>query len=239
MLHALVLLAFSGPANGVPLVPPPIAEVSDSSGPVKLTLRVYKTRIKLNEPLWFQIEVKSVGKGHILVRDAAFEDASELCSPGRFGVRLEIRGPDGRQPYRFTPAVKHEIDAAPIPDTAEYRSLRKQMEKDGVPEREIVRRLTDRQIEEFRRTQPGPKVWKLLAGESVVTPSFVWKGWPTVRGVKTETAEPLGQYAELPCYRWTIGRHKIRATYDNRSDGSRYPWRVMTETRWVEFEVEK
>ena len=53
-------------------------EVSASKGAVKLTLRLYKTRVPAGDTLWVQIELGDIGKAPLFVVDDPFLDSSPI-----------------------------------------------------------------------------------------------------------------------------------------------------------------
>jgi hypothetical protein len=67
------------------------AEVKTSSGPVELTLRVYRKRVSRGmDSLWAQVVLRNVGKDKIFVTDEAFSKPGHLAVGRKFGVYLEF-----------------------------------------------------------------------------------------------------------------------------------------------------
>lgn len=127
------------------------AEVSAVTPPVKLTLQIYKTKLKLHksmhqgkpmiidgrqmydgEPLWVKVGITNVGKHPIKVENELFEGERDfrraLENGGRFGVFFEVVGPDGKNLKMAWDqfSLRHYPDVAhPPPDEDEAAHKRR------------------------------------------------------------------------------------------------------------------
>ena len=60
------------------LHPPPEAAAVGKKGPVQITLRLLKTTVQVKKSLWFQLELKNIGKEKLRVPDRIFRDMWQL-----------------------------------------------------------------------------------------------------------------------------------------------------------------
>lgn len=83
--------------NRAVFVPSAEAEVVGTKGPLELTLRAYKTKVKSEEEsLWYQVRLRNIGLKEIPVFDNAFLVSAPVemcCSPG---TSILVTGPDGK-----------------------------------------------------------------------------------------------------------------------------------------------
>ena len=90
---ALAVLCLALQASAFALHPAPEASSVGKKGPVQLTLRLYKTRVRVKKSLWFQLELKNIGKEKIWVSERAFRDMWQLfrnCHD-QFEVYIEVK----------------------------------------------------------------------------------------------------------------------------------------------------
>jgi len=74
------------------------AERVATKGPIMLTLRVFKTRIKAKEEsLWYQVEIKNVGQNKLAIDEPAFLTPASLGGGGGVGISLMVVGPNGKK----------------------------------------------------------------------------------------------------------------------------------------------
>jgi len=79
-------------------VPAAEAEAVGVSGPLELTLRVYKTKIKSEkESLWYQIQLRNIGDEEIRIFDSPFLVPTMIDIHGSVGASLQVTGPDGKR----------------------------------------------------------------------------------------------------------------------------------------------
>ena len=115
---ALIGLAFA-PSWAGTLRPSPEKTVTAKKGPVQITLRLYKTKVKSQKSLWYQIELKNVGKKRIRIEDRIFKDPWAIRGNirDRFGIYLDVMPPPGRysgnnwplQRNEFTPLLRRPV----------------------------------------------------------------------------------------------------------------------------------
>lgn len=78
-------------------VPAAEAVVVGTKGPLELTLRVYKTKIKSEkESLWYQVQLRNIGREEIPIFDHAFLISAPVEIHGSAGASLWVTGPDGK-----------------------------------------------------------------------------------------------------------------------------------------------
>jgi hypothetical protein len=94
----LAAAALAAAASAFALHPPPEKTVTATKGPIQLTLRLYKTKVKVEKSLWYQIELKNVGKKRILVTDRIFWDPWAMHVNINYGVGIyvEVTAPKGK-----------------------------------------------------------------------------------------------------------------------------------------------
>lgn len=74
------------------------AEAVGVNGPLELTLRIFKTKIKSDkESLWYQVRLRNIGQEEIRIFDAPFLAPTRIDMHGSVGVSLQVTGPDGKQ----------------------------------------------------------------------------------------------------------------------------------------------
>jgi hypothetical protein len=231
------------------------AEATASKGPVQLTLRIYKKKIRAGQSLHYQIELKNIGAKPFPVAAAAFRDP--WAQKDTHGVYLDIVCPDGQEPgwASLQPA---EIDtsnlpgALPPPDSKEGASLWQKLKGMADWERaKTVGDYVDRSADEYKRTHPDPNRGFLLQpGASTSTPAWVLQD-------KLELAngmprrQPVGRFTELVRFDLSEpGKYRIRAIYDYRPPKGEWITRfrkenniapdeaeLLVETPFVRFEV--
>ncbi|MBI5202266.1 MAG: hypothetical protein HY925_11815 [Elusimicrobia bacterium] len=230
---------------------PAQAEVTASSGPVQLTLRIYETKISTKEGFWFQIELKNIGKSEFLVTDLVFWDSFQMAYATRengIGTRLEVLDPDGKRIKSDTLQYEfHSLDE-PLPgpyveETPEVTRLRSEWRAQGVPEPEIRNRLIKRQsrIYDQRARDSRPKQM-LQPGSMIVTPPWADTGWSLYHSAPYPIdKDAKGQFAEASYYRWKKpGIYRVRAIYNHRLRSElvrKYPDLVEIATPWVKMRV--
>lgn len=96
LITALAVLFVAFP--GFSLNQPPAATSTAKNGPIQITLRLYKTTVERERSLWYQIELKNVGKEKIKVTDKIFRDPWAMHENifRRAGIYLDVTAPPGR-----------------------------------------------------------------------------------------------------------------------------------------------
>ncbi len=92
------------PGNAFAGAPKAEAEVSASSGPLRLTFRVHHTRIKLggsstnHDGIFFQVELQNIGQQAITITDRLFKDGQGLLTNEAYEMYtfFELRDSSGR-----------------------------------------------------------------------------------------------------------------------------------------------
>lgn len=204
----------------------PGAEVTAAKSPIQLTLRLYKTTVKVKESLWYQIELKNVGKKRIHVLDNIFKDPWQLKENSRWrvGIYLEVIDPDGEKvPVKMEGMAPHwDYADKPSLTPAEDKELAAVYEKakrEGLDEQHTHLRVlawngkwNDKKQSEERSDR---KKWLWLKpGESIKTLPWAYQSEEALRR-REPAPKPIGDFAQLWMYLLLDpGRHKIRAVYD-------------------------
>lgn len=232
------------------------AEVKASSGPVELTLRLYKTEIKLGESLWEQIRIRNVGDSDMIVSDPVFFDPWQLRKGIRagYGIYIEVLGPDGKPLPRDPHPNWGSSDVSDKPSGLlevhgeEERAMLDGWKKRGLSLEQINRKLVDFNLKKARDADASrelPRI-KLQPGESAETKSwFVYSEWDQFK--KRPKPTPVGDFAELEFFDLDKpGEYKVRAVYDwaptkwlieARGKIPVEPDEVLVRTPWVRITV--
>jgi len=228
---------------------PAEAEVKASSGPVELTLRIYKTKIRAHKSLYYQIVLKNIGAKAFPAVDAAFRDPWAQRHPE--GVYLDVLGPNGKEPG-WAWLGPTDVDTTnlpgflPPPTTKEGASFWQKLKGMSAFERsKAVMDYSARIKAEYEKTHPEPPVGGLLApGASTSTPAWVL---PNDEGKPLR--QPIGHFTELVHFDFSLpGKYRMRAVYDYRPDGWTIKWnrdhhrqpdeaQNVVKTPFIEFEV--
>ncbi|MCX5795266.1 MAG: hypothetical protein NTY77_07230 [Elusimicrobia bacterium] len=233
---------------------PSEAEVTASSGPVQLTLRIYKKQIRAHHPLYYQIELKNIGTRPFPAVDDAFIDpwAQEHR---RVGVYLDVIGPDGKAPNRaeLPPPFSLNVDpfkvgALPPPETKAGAAFRKKLEGMSALERSLAVGDYLRQgTAEYEKTRPRKGIL-LEPGASTTTVAWVLQDELQIMAGKPPR-QPVGQYTEFVVLDFSPpGKYRIRTVYDYLPGGwltkfngehhlQPHPDQVKVATPFIEFEV--
>lgn len=218
------------------------AEAVAVNGPLELTLRVHKTRIKSwEESLWYQVSLRNLGKEDIAIFDKAFLRPSPVEMHRSAGISLWVTGPDGKvlkpSPRLGDGAVlmpgspSWPIQEGDTRDKATQQQLIDTMWSDratlrlraeyaqglrakGVPEKEIDRR-TEKFNEEHPLSDDGAK--HKPGPYILLQPGASITNVASAREATSDPALPRG-YTEFWGYWYTKpGKYRIKAAFDNRS----------------------
>ena len=211
---------------------PAQAEVTASSGPVKMTFRLYKTTVTMKETLWYQVILQNVGKKRILIIDDIFHDPWAIRSniSSKIGVFAEIIGPGGKPlEVRFagghpSPHEDFSKPATPaqVAEADQRDALLAKWKKQGLSGLEIDLKLMEHLQKEIDKKNaalpPEPsRAIRLEPGQSVVTPPWVYEDPDDAEYPSFIIPRPqrIGDFAQL----WTYifykpGKYRIRLVYD-------------------------
>lgn len=241
------------------------AEVKASSGPVELSLLLYKTKIKLGDSLWHQLRIRNVGKQELLVTDQVFHDPWQLersipsrYGGGGYGIYIEVIAPDGELADKTSPTSYAEADVEKDGrisgllevEGPEEMAMLEGWKKKGLPFEEINLKLMDfnRKKRDAARAKHSDPIIKLQPGESAQTKSWFYYN-ELERIAKKPVPHPIGDFQELESVQFgAIGIYKVRAVYDqaptekskkvDRKLGLRaYSEDVLVRTPWVNVTV--
>lgn len=249
------MLSSAADPPSVPVNLPAQAEVHASSGPVELTLRLYKTRIRPKERLWYQLRLRNVGSKPFAVGDDIFRDPIQTYSNYHVGIYFLIIGPDGKELRHRTVLAPHHDVAEEKPgrqrklhpdDQKDLDSLLAQWRSEGLDIDAINRKLLD-WLPLHRPEDEIPAV-VLKPGESVTTkPWAFYEPWD--QEFKRPPPQPIGEFTELFNFDLNeAGKYRFRAVYDYRPSEWFRDWLkkhgmkeqkehdVLAETPWIEVE---
>lgn len=222
----------------------PIAEAVavGVKGPLELTLRVYKTKIK-SESLWYQIQLRNLGQKDIPIFDEAFLGPSPVELHRSAGISLWITGPDGKP---LKPAPRPAGGAVLLPGSPSW-PIQEGDKRDKAAQKNVIDTMfADRAIlrlrEEYAQQLEGTK----LSHKEIIsrinkfneqhplstdndqprpTPHIMLKPGATITSVacaQEETPQaglPHG-YTEFWGYWYTEpGKYRIQARFDHRPRG--------------------
>lgn len=195
------LLSLSCPALAIK--PRPEATATATKGPVQLTLRLYKNKVKVDKSLWYQIELKNVSRKPIQIMDTIFRDpwAIRYNIRDRVGIYIDIQGPPGvykgdswppDHPSGDSPQMRMPLGSLGMPykawhskgyseeDKKELAALEQKWKKEGLSETEQViakhhwqERWMDKKDQE-EGTDPADIVM-LAPGASTTTLSWAYR----------------------------------------------------------------
>lgn len=213
-------------------------------GPLELTLRVYKTKIKSEEEsLWYQVQLRNLGAKDIPILDPAFMGPSPVELHSSVGASLWVTGPDGK-PLKPAPrpgggavlvpgspswpiqegdrrdkATQQKVIDTMFADRAVLRrreEYTQQLEKTKLSEKEIIRR-----VDKFNEQHP----LSTDNAERRPSPHILLKPGASITSVASaqeatpQAGLPLG-YTEFWGYWYTKpGKYRIKARFDRRQRG--------------------
>jgi hypothetical protein len=243
----------------------PVAEVKSAKGPVQITFRLYKTKVKTERNLWYTLELKNVGKKKLRVDDWAFKDPWAMAQNcrRRFGIYLEILDPKG-EPLEVRPGgdAPHfnwepkgdEVLPYTEKEKQEIAALRAKGNKRGLTAQQQSLALNDWNNKNNAKknmaelSDPANQLW-LEPGASTSTVAWMDRG-PGEYAERSEDDAALSKgYTQLWSYDfYKSGTYRIRAIYNQTQSASTralfkkhgqkagYGW-VQVKTPFIEFEV--
>jgi len=226
------------------------AEVSASSGPIEITLRIEKKTLSLGESFLYQLQLRNISESDILIAESIFGNPWELYDDlfFRHGIYFEIIGPDGaplppNKRIRTEPGTPSK--PPPIPPSKDRESIRADISKwkaEGLSNSQINDRLL-----RYATHRPISGPVQLLPGESLISKP----GGPD-DGPNLSPAPGSSQgFSQL----WQFdlmepGSYSIRAIYNrlpsaemrrtlNRIGATPRPTQVRIETPAIDFIITK
>ena len=219
---------------------PPAAEVSASSGPVRLTMRIEKLRVRQDEPVRFQVELTNVSTYYrLLVQDDTLylEEPRAMTDSlrTRVGTYIEVMGPDGKPldyalvphpPENPCPGYSGDMvgleSGRPLTKEEEawQAKLLRKWKKAGYGRKMIEERLDKAWIarqEAIREARLRKRNVLLEPGESIRTPALAaWADTRTICGPMSSWPPAKTPYADLIEYPMgRTGVYSLRAVYDH------------------------
>jgi hypothetical protein len=233
VILALLSVALLAPPSAAASKAAAEAEVSASSGPLRLTFRLHKTRIEPDGLLWFQVSLKNVGKRKVQLVAPEFADPGlievrdfEEVEPK--GLHLEIRDPKGKLYNFFFPDDPFIPECLPKEAQDRLEKLGGIMSdvhqagaREGWSEVEMHDKVDQRATAEFGPGEDPDAVYvpfQLEPGASTTTVSFAPPGICDER-FRIKRPRPIPGFARLDDATFsTPGQFKIRAVFDDRPD---------------------
>lgn len=218
-------LTASGPAASslsMEAEAPAEAEVTASSGAVRITLRAFKTKIRKGESLWLQVRITNVSSAPLMVRDEDYSSLMGLVGQ-ELGLSLRIQDEAGR-------------DA-----TARLDSLH-----EGHVPLDCMRPEDRARWEAALRPRSGGSsstdsgfVW-LKAGESVSTPSYGYQSGFDRHCARKPPPKAIAPFAEFAQVRSLApGHYRLSVSYDlaPKPGAQSFPGDVVFKLPPLSFEV--
>lgn len=192
------------------------AEVVEEKGPVRLTLRLLKTRIPESEhSLWVKIIITNTGDSRMLVLDDVFQKGpQDLRHYTDVGLFLEIRDAQDKKPFWLRP-------------------------EDHYPPRECW-------PDDFGPDREEDASFWLAAGKSTGTPAMAYQRLKDAWCYKEARPKPIGDFGEIRGYYFSPGKYRVRAVFNQSGMGrirqEEYgeapdPYHIRVVTPWIELEV--
>lgn len=254
VISVLSLLA----ATAARAVAKPAAQVTAAKGPVQITLSLRKTAVKLNDSVWYKLELKNIGKTKLNIQDLVFKNpwAMHENSVKRTRIYIEIVGPDGKPmrtqmggksvKYDWEPAAG-EVYRLSMDETKELEALETEWKKRGLTDQErhvAYLEWNDRwhnRKNRAERRDPAKQLW-LNPGASTATAAWVDRGIEEYRGRADDDLALHDGYAQLWSYSFLdLGTYRVRAVYDfqlgDKSDDARAKGWVTFRTPFIAIKV--
>lgn len=200
------------------------AEVAASSGPLRVTFRLLKDKIRLGEPLEVGVTLTNIGRERILITDAAFlgpakrlEDRGHLKEPP-YGLSVEVTDARGKRVPVKTPLLPGDTTLilprshtpAESQDLADANKRVKEWQAEGLSDTQIKLKLFELSQEQASvRFHPPKPLW-LKPDQSISLPP-----WRAPDDDRWPGPVPAG-FTDLPYYAFPRpGKYRIllRALY--------------------------
>lgn len=214
----------SGSVHALPDLKP-AAEAKGTKAPVELTLRLYQTKIKADESLWGQIEIKNVGKADITVSDDMFFKPYPIADQSEpHPIHVAVFDAAGK---RVKPRSGiYDFHGGAIPrrlsevDPEEDRKIGIMIDgwkKAGLSKEDIDEKLREYDDKKYRDEKDA----EMSSRNSQVAPGSSLKSRPWAHDDRDPNGDepqtpPVGQFSELKYYFEKPGKYTIRAVYDYR-----------------------
>ena len=205
--------AFPGRSN---LPVPAAAEAKGEKGPIRLTLRLLKTKLHQSESsLWVQVVLTNISDKRILVLDDAFnEGPQELRHYLDTGLYIEFLDGRGREDFWFQPEDHYPP---------------KECWPDNFP---------------AKKAAVDHSFW-LEPGKSTATPAMAYQSLYDTWCEGKPRPQPIGDFGEIKGYVFLPGNYRVRAVFDHSGVVKRRrelgdipdPDEIRVETPWIDVEA--
>jgi hypothetical protein len=206
-------------------------EVKASSGPIELSLGLYKTKIDGFFPR-FRVCLKNRGNKKIRVLTEPFTDPFVIQEKGgnnNTGTYLEVLNLAGE-----TPPLRRRSDDGFIPSavfTEKDQTEIDELEKRGVRGEELSIRVTKLISRNHPTNSEGPPSFWMEPGASTATTA--WASRELVEGnVGNPEFKIIGDFAQLSLYDLRPGKYRVRAVYDEFEEPKYFKKNHITPEDW-------
>lgn len=203
----------------------PTAEANGMKAPIELTLRLFQTRIKVDEPLWGQIELKNIGKKDLTVTDDMFFKPWPIADQSEqkpiYVAVLDAKGRPvkplaGVYDWHGRPMTRKLSDLNPDEDR-KLRMMLDEWKRAGLSKEEIYGNL--RKYDDLQNRAKDEAEW--TSRNSQIAPGASLKTRPWAHHDRNPNGDepstlPVGQFSELKYHFTKPGKYSIHAVYDYR-----------------------
>lgn len=232
------------------------ATVTASSGPIELSLLLHSKKVRVGDSFWYKLRIRNRGTTAITLVENALTDPFRFYKEldGRFGLYLEVLGPDGKALPVRVPRLeaddyandRTQVSGLLEGESAEEKGLVARWKDEGLDDSAIRRKLLEHNIKRLPIVSTPALV--LQQGEAVETHSWFHHG-VRERTLKRPQTRPIGDFSELEFFHLEQpGTYKLRAVFDQRpSPNQLKSWSatglprpaewVFTRTPWIEAHV--
>lgn len=233
------------------------AIVTASSGPVELSLLLHSKKVRVGDSFWYKLRIRNRGTRAITLVESALTDPFRFYKQldGRFGLYLEVLGPDGKALPVRVPSLEADdygTDSTQVSglleaESPEEKALVAKWKDEGLDDSAVRRKLLEHNLKKIPSARTPAVV--LQPGEVVETHSWFHHGIRE-RTLKRPRTRPIGDFSELEFFHLERpGPHKLRAIYDwrrtpqevaawTKTTGRSAPstW-ILVKTPWIEASV--
>lgn len=220
---------------------PPEASATGRTGPIELTLKLYKKKIRAqakNETEdnadcpWVLLELKNVGKKKYLITEERFytpEPLTKRFDPRSSGlIYIELLDSRGKPVERYWPIEGHPDPLALERSSPELRSLLERQRqagdearKEGLEYWQVAQRMSE--VDADKRSQAyweaRDEIWSRRRADprSWLEPGQSARALPWMQHYRQEAGvRPVGPYTELSYFDLKPGRYRLRAVYNHK-----------------------
>lgn len=230
----------------------PAAEAKGTKSPIELTLRLYQTKIKADESLWGQLEIKNIGKKDITVSDDMFFKPWSIADQSEpHPIYVAIFDAAGKPIKPLVGvydwhggAISRKLSEVDPEEDRKIGIMLDGWKKAGLTKEQIDGKMREYNKKRYRDERDA----EMSSRNSQVAPGSSLKSRPWAHLDKNPNGDepqtpPIGQFTELKYYFEKPGKYTIRAVYDYRmSQRMRKLMKpdetdILVKTKPISFEV--